>query len=150
VRALDVYQGSDGEATKALYADLEKCGPIGVVALNLFRAQKCSARAKMYRGHRFKDAAYERKNWSMGLLCDALMAHAAELRIRWGWEIDRSETFAPYVLYVELPQGQVSFHARVRGRGPDFAGKWDGATGASSIRIVSFCESVLGGGVLAW
>src|SRR5947209_6450005 len=71
-RAIDVYAGSDGEVTKAYYAELEKLGPVGLIALNLFRAQKCSTRAKLYRGGdfrgRFRDQAYERKNWSVANL----------------------------------------------------------------------------------
>lgn len=48
--AITVFEGSDGELTKTYYAELSKRGPIGEVAMNLFRAQKCSERAKVYRG----------------------------------------------------------------------------------------------------
>ena len=44
--ARDIYHGSDGAATTAYYNELSKRGPIGLVAVNLFRASKCSARAK--------------------------------------------------------------------------------------------------------
>ena len=40
-----VYDGSNGDATRALYAKLEKVGPLGVVALNLFRALKTSSKS---------------------------------------------------------------------------------------------------------
>jgi hypothetical protein len=40
-----IYEGSDGKATIALYQQLSVLGPAGIVAVNLFRAQKCSARA---------------------------------------------------------------------------------------------------------
>ncbi|MDE2097871.1 MAG: hypothetical protein KGL39_11530 [Patescibacteria group bacterium] len=140
--AYEIYKGADGEATKALYAELEARGPIGVVAMNLFRAQKCSERAKIYRGRRFKDAAYDRKQWSMGLLCAALQAHAAELQIRWGWKLDEGAEFAKWVLYVDLPQGQVSFHSPARGEGPHYDPDWDGAAGWSPTRIIAFCEQL--------
>lgn len=68
----EIFHGSDGEATKLLYAELEKRGPIGTIALNLFRAQKASTRAKVYR-RKFKGAAYDKKNWSLRNLCDALI-----------------------------------------------------------------------------
>lgn len=138
-----IYAGSNGEATKALYAALEKVGPLGLVAVNLFRAQKCSERAKVYRGHRYREEAYARKTWSMGLLCDILEKHAAELRIVWGWKRDPLQEYFPWVLYVEIPTGQVSFHTDARGKGPDYAGDWDKANGLSPSRIVAFTQSVL-------
>lgn len=143
--AAAVYRGSDGEVTKALYAELERIGPAGQIAMNLFRAQKCSERAKLYRGRRYKDAAYERKNWSMGLLCGALRVYAVEMGIRWGWGQDLSEPFAPWVLYVDLPQGQVSFHSTVRLEGPDYPDGWDHAAGASPMRILGFVEAIRAG-----
>ncbi len=148
MKAIEVYNGSDGEVTKAFYAELEKLGVIGIVALNLFRAQKCSERVKKYRGGnghgRYKDQAYERKSWSMGLLCKALQDHGKVLGITWGWGLDGSQdNFAPWVLYVDLPQGQVSFHALSRGAGPDYDGKWDGSVGSSPVRIIGFCDRIL-------
>src|ERR1700676_464322 len=57
---LSIYAGSNGDATKALYASLEKRGPVGLIALNLFRACKASERAKIYRGRSYKGAAYDK------------------------------------------------------------------------------------------
>lgn len=37
---MEIYLGSDGEATKALYARLEAAGPIGAVAMNLFLTER--------------------------------------------------------------------------------------------------------------
>ena len=88
MNAAEIYAGSDGEATKALYALLETRGPLGHIAMNLFRAQKCSERAKAYRGGnsrgRYRDQAYERKGWSMGLLVKALHEHAESIWDRVG------------------------------------------------------------------
>ena len=75
---ISIYQGSNGEATKALYAQLESMGPHGVIAMNLFRACKCSERAKVYRGRGYRDEAYRRKQWSMDNLCEALTKHAPD------------------------------------------------------------------------
>ena len=44
-----IYLGSNGDATRMLYRDLDRMGPMGVIGVNLFRACKCSARAKAYR-----------------------------------------------------------------------------------------------------
>jgi hypothetical protein len=147
--AAEVYAGSDGDVTRAFYAELEKRGPLGVVALNLFRAQKCSARAKMYRRRAHKGEAYDRKNWSMGLLCKELELYWASRRcsdpvINYGWQQDPDTPGFEWVLYVDLPQGQVSFHAATLGAGPDYQGEWDGKH-LSAERVVAFCDSVMAG-----
>jgi hypothetical protein len=147
MKAIEVYQGSDGEVTRAFYEDLYEHGAIGAVAVNLFRAQKCSARAKVYRGGlrgkgRFKDMAYERKNWSLDNLCKALLEHGVALGITFGWKQDPAQEFHSWVLYVDLPHGQVSFHSAARGDGPDYTGDWDGQH-KSAERIIAFCDSVM-------
>lgn len=145
---LEIYNGSDGEATKQLYADLERLGPVGVVALNLFRAHKCSARAKVYRGGRrghgsFRAMAYDRKQWSMDNLCQTLTTSAASLGICWGWKQDPAQEFHRWVLYVDLPTGQVSFHTSARGHGPDYPGDWDGIRDAGAARIIAWINALL-------
>lgn len=167
--AADVYVGSNGDVTKAFYAELEKRGPLGMVAMNLFRAQKCSARAKMYRRRAHKGEAYDRKNWSMGLLCEALVLYEASRLmasgpfkpnlnaiafaplvspINYGWKQDPGTPGFEWVLYVDLPQGQVSFHAASRGAGPDYAGEWCGEH-LSAERVVEFCDAVMAGNLTA-
>lgn len=138
-----VFEGSDGEATKRLYARLQECGAAGVVAMNLFRACKASSRAKVYRGRGWKDRAYGKKNWSLGLLCEALEKDAHGLGIVWGWKVDPEQEFHKWVLYVELPTGQVSFHAEERLAGGDYGGEWDGSRD-SAARIVRWTAAVLG------
>lgn len=142
MKATDVYRGSDGDLTKRFYAALAARGPLGLIAMNLFRAQKCSARAKAY-SRKYKGLAYDRKDWSLGLLCDALRKHAADLDIAWGWGRDTKTPGFEWVLYVELPGvGQVSFHSRSRKSDcPDYPSEWDGMM-ASAGRIVSFCQCV--------
>jgi hypothetical protein len=140
-----IYQGSDGEATKAMYARLEQRAPAGIIAMNLFRAQKCSERAKVYRGGGFRDKAYGRKQWSLDLLCAALLEYSERLQIGWGWGEDPKQVFHRWVLYVELPNGQVSFHTEKRGVGPNAPREWDGRRGASPSRICCFVATVLDG-----
>jgi hypothetical protein len=137
-----IYQGSNGDATKALYAELEQLGPIGLIGVNLFRACKCSERAKAYRkGPGHKTAAYDRKDWSIGNLARALQANQV-LGLKWGWALDeelrgRGDPHH-HIIYIELPTGQVSFHTGQRHDGPDFAGQWDGARGVAPNRICRF------------
>lgn len=138
-----VFEASDAEATRALYAALERRGPVGVVAMNLLRAQKASDRAKVYRGRRFVDAAYEKKAWSMAQLAAALEAAPASFFL-WGWKLDpEPPPLIPWVLYLDLPTGQVSFHARARGLGPEYPREWDGARGLSAERIIAWAQAVL-------
>lgn len=138
-----IYEGSDGDATKAMYAELEQLGPIGAIAVNLFRAQKNSSRAKEYRGRGYKGAAYDRKQWSMGNLTAILELHGGACSIPWGWGEDAKQTFHKFVLYVDLPTGQVSFHTAQRGTGPTYAGTWDGVANQSAQRIVSWIGRLL-------
>lgn len=137
-----IYEGSDGDATKEMYARLEALGPVGVVAVNLFRAQKCSSRAKVYRGRGYKRDAYDRKNWALGNLAAALQLSAEPLGLRWGWARDAKQPVHCWVLYVDLPTGQVSFHAATRGNGPDYSGQWDGRHDSAG-RVVAWVHRLL-------
>jgi hypothetical protein len=98
-----IYQGSDGDATRALYTRLEALGIAGEIAVNVFRATKASERAKVYRGGGYRGMAYDRKQWAMANLCQALAGHAAEADIAWGWGEDPATPAYSHVLYVDLP-----------------------------------------------
>lgn len=142
----EIYEGSDGEATKALYMRLQSLGAEGVIAMNLFRANKCSNRAKEY-SRRFKGEAYGRKQWSLENLCKALNDSALRVPasvFKWGWKEDPNQPVHKWVLYVEIPTGQVSFHSEHRGIGPDYPGEWDGQLGAGAGRICNWCAQLLG------
>lgn len=132
---LSIFQGSDARATIALYDELMTLGPAGHVAIELFRAQKASSRAKVYRGGGFKGKAYDKKEWAMNNLAHALAEYG---ELRWGWKQDPAQQFHNWVLYVDLPNGQVSFHAADRGTGPDYPGEWDGIKNMSPTRVCRF------------
>ena len=139
-----IYLGSDGEATRALYAELEQLGPAGPIAVNLLRAAKTSERAKRYRGRGYRGAAYDTKGWSIGNLCELLPGLAPVCGIPgWGWAVDPDQARHRFVLYVDLPTGQVSFHSEHRGHGPDYAGAWDGARGLQADRVVRWAAALL-------
>lgn len=148
----EVYNGSDGGATRRLMTQLEKVGGLGSIAAQLFRAQKASSRAKVYRGGlrrssgrtSYRDLAYNAKERALVGLCNVLAADAQGLN--WGWKIDPKQPRNKYVLYVDLPNGQCSFHSPDRHVGPDYNGEWDGERGSES-RIIEFCESVLTPGI---
>jgi hypothetical protein len=139
--AKEVFDGSDGKLTVAYYRRLRAVGPMGVVCLNLFRSQKTSFRAKMYRGRQYRNASYETKNYSLNELVKALENVP---QITWGWQHDPNTPGFEWCLYCELPTGQCSFHSAIRLSGPDFTGKWDGIKGGSVVSILMFCDMVLG------
>lgn len=143
MKAADVFHQNDGEVTKAYYAELAKLGPAGELAVALFRAQKRSTRAKEYRRGKWRRAAYDVKNWSLSEVCRILEAHGAELGIEWGWKRDPHTPGFEWVLYVDLPQGQVSFHSASRISTRDYPGDWDGSH-RSAERTIAFCDSVFG------
>ena len=139
----EIYNGSDGAATQALYDRLATFGAIGQIALNLFRASKCSGRAKVYRGRGFKGDAYDRKNWSLENLNKALLEHAEILGLEWGWGKDDRQPVHNKVLYIDLPTGQVSFHSSTHFNSPVvYPGAWDGS-GDSENRIIQFVKLVI-------
>jgi hypothetical protein len=148
-----IYQGSDGDATKALYQHLDTTyGDRGVLAVNLMRACKNSERAKEYRTGSSTRAAYDTKGWALDNLCAVLArlvtAHTPLLTdggapVKWGWGVDDKQPAHPHVLYIELPTGQVSFHSGVRGEGPIYLDAWDGMEGQSADRILRFIGRLL-------
>ena len=141
---LAIYQGSNGEATKTLYAELGLLGPPGIIGMNLFRACKCSERAKLYRHHKYKGAAYDRKDWSIENLAKALRE---DVLFRSGWGVDTRllERGDPHhhVLYVDIPTGQVSFHNGNRYEGGEYPGEWDGMPGQGPDRICRWVARLL-------
>lgn len=139
---LSIYEGSDGGKTTGLYAALEQLGPAGHVAVNVFRANKSSQRAKAYRG-KYKGMAYDRKQWSIENLVKALQEHAASIDMWWGWREDPEQAMHRWVFFVELPTGQVSFHTAVKLDGPDFPEAWDGVRGVSPMRICRWCADLI-------
>jgi hypothetical protein len=141
-----IYQGSDGDATRRRYDELRQQGPAGALAVELFRAQKASERAKVYRGSvrgqgSYRGMAYDRKQWALDNLCQALTESNG--LYQWGWGIDEKQEAHKHVLYVDLPTGQVSFHTGQRGEGPDYGKPWDGMPGQRPDRICRFVARIL-------
>lgn len=144
MNAREIYEGSDGEATTALYNHLSTLGPAGVIARDLFRAQKCSERAKDY-SRRYKSEAYARKQWSLGLLVNTLADHRGACSVTFGWKRDPKPPIGyPWVLYIDTPDGQCSFHMPIRGEGPDYPGEWDNSQASADV-VIKFTERVLAG-----
>ncbi len=142
--AREVFDGSDGRLTVAYYRRLCALGPIGVVAMNLFRAQKTSSRAKQYKGKQYRNASYDTKNYSLECLCAALLNIPDAI---WGWKMDANTPGYPWVLYVETDCGQVSFHSASRLKGPDYPLDWDGER-LSTQRVLSYCDRVASGATM--
>jgi hypothetical protein len=88
---------------------------------------------------RYSDLAYCRKGEFLQRLAE-LLAHDS-CGMMWGWGLDLKQPNAKHVLYLDLPQGQVSLHSVRRFTGPDYPGKWDGMN-ASEGRVIQFCDAV--------
>ncbi len=142
---LKVYEGSSGDATRAMYASLMTFAPRGPIAVKLLQACKASERAKLYRKGRFRHAAYDKKDWAISELCRALVAEP-DVVPSWGWGFDAKAIGFENVLYVDVPgAGQVSFHTSYRKDGHDYVGTWDGIRGAAARRICRWTEAVFDG-----
>lgn len=147
MNAAEVFNGSDAALTRRYHAALLERGAIGKIAMHLLRAQKASLRAKKYHGGipgkgSYSKMAYDRKCESLRELSLILIDHAEAYHIRWGWGTDDKQAHARYVLYIELPMGQVSYHSPTQFSGPKFEGGWDGMN-ASQQRVLAFCEHVM-------
>lgn len=140
----DVYYASNADATKALYARLNALGLAGELASNLMRACKTSERAKVYRGRSHRGASYDRKAWSVENACRLLGQDAAACGVSaWGWKRDPDPPPGfEWVIYIEIPTGQVSYHAPTRGDGPDYPGEWDGQH-SSAGRVITWAARLL-------
>jgi hypothetical protein len=155
----EVFKGSNAALTRDFYRKLERRGPVGLIARELFRAQKSSQRAKAYRGgngvRSYKSLAYDKKSWSLEQLCKILRENHQEARMQldptgntamlWGWKEDPAVNHPnKWVLYCDLGElyGQVSFHSSERFDGPDYPKDWDGKH-VSTERILAFAARVL-------
>lgn len=134
----EAYFGSTAAITRRVYDTLRKLGSDGHVAQLLLAAAKASSRAKQQRRSKYREHAYARKEAAIAELCE-LLPHT---NLLWGWSADEAVVVAPYVIYVELPDGQVSFHSPRRGKGPCYRRKWDGQY-ASEDRIIAYAQSQL-------
>lgn len=152
--AIRTYHGSNGVMTVMLYERLQRCGPVGDVAVNLMRASKTSECAKKYRGGdkrgSFRSQGYNTKQWALANICRVLTREAIADVTKWGWGVDQAlfEAGDPHyhVLYVEIPTGQASFHTDFRCEGPDFDGAWDGVKGHRPSRILRWIGRLLEAG----
>jgi hypothetical protein len=141
MNAGEVFRQNDGEVTKSYYAELGSKGNIGQLAVALFRAQKRSTAAKKYKRGKFRHSAYDVKNWSLTEICRILLEN--DFGFRWGWKTDPNTPEYNWVLYCDLPNGQVSFHSANPYKGPKYEGEWDGCRGACESRILAFCDQVM-------
>lgn len=142
------YYGSDPALTRKIYDRLRKsAGQVGELAALLLSAQKTSDRAKVYKNADHRRQSYSTKRKSMTAIANHLMLYAEVVGIvSWGWKIDPSmeDGEMKWVLYVDLPNGQVSWHSPERFEGPDYPHEWDGSK-ESKNRIIEFAQSVLDG-----
>lgn len=145
MKAAHVLAGADDNLTLAYYLLLQKRGPLGMIALNLFRAQKNASSLCRPAGYGPAAAAAASAGvWSLELLVHVLARHGAHFGISYGWKpiMEPRKDRAPFVLFVDLPDfGQVSFDAFERGCGPEYSNECDGVR-KNEERIFGFCDFV--------
>lgn len=147
--ARQVLASSCAADTRDFKKRLTQCGPEGILASLLFSAYKTSSRAKQYRGGircssgriSFRDLSYDRKAEHLNKLAEFLSQHESLVK-GWGWGTDPDNVDARYVLYIDLPGGQVSFHSCKKYTRQVYPGQWDGQN-ASEQRILAFCDQLL-------
>ena len=131
----------------------------GKLLLHLLEAQNASDRAKArpsnnkhyydYVGDdlsRYAEANYRRSRrarendyFEKEIAIKNAVGVALELGIKFGWKFDPVREM--WVVYFELPTGQVSFHTMERFSGPEYFGEWDGVAGMSRKRIEEAIKS---------
>ena len=89
----------------------------------------------------YRDLSYQRKDKKIQELAQFLENNKG-LVARWGWGKDLESEGPKNILYVDLREGQVSFHSWKRYSGDNYPGKWD-RQGISEHRILAFCDRLL-------
>ena len=89
----------------------------------------------------YSDLAYQKKAEAVAALCEILSTDPCGMT--WGWQHSSQKDYPPWVLYLDLPQGQVTFHSAERLTGPDYEGQWD-REHESEQRVLEFCDSLVG------
>ncbi len=144
MKALEVFTQQNGEVTKAYYAEMQKLGELGEIAVCLFRAQKRSSRAKDYRRGKFRRLAYDAENVEFAGALQGAEAALRKARHWVGMEGRSERTFrrTRFVDSVRGPSdGPVQFPQSIRFDGPDYSGEWSGLPNSADV-IIRFCDRV--------
>lgn len=135
-----VMDRRDSEQTMDFVTALSMRGSEGALAVSLFQDQYASMKAKTYRRRSHTSSTYDRKNVALDRLghwCGIILEDG-----QWGWKRDKNMPSFPWVLYVEIPTGQASFHTKERRTGPRYRKEWDGER-TSRERICRWCDQVM-------
>ena len=146
----EAFSTSSPQLSRRLCKDLDSMGPLGQLASRLFKAEKASKQAGSYQGKApvsrrpYCDYSKDRmREMLMKTVC-LLDAHAKLLGISWGWRANDKPDSPPWVLGIDLPNGQVTYGLPDRLMGPDYESASD-SDFYNSIRITDFCAGVLDG-----
>src|SRR5262245_29901403 len=92
-------------------------GPIGLIALAAFRAQRAKWISDLPHA---RSAAAKRRRNAIDRLSVVLSEYAESAEIAWGWKLCEHAHKSPHVICIDLPTGQISFRTYSRGAGPDY------------------------------
>lgn len=99
-----------------------------------------------YRWHNYhasrsaRQRDYAEKSQSIAHACNA----AGEAGIVFGWAPSLQED-VPWIVYFDLPTGQMSFHCNKRGQGPEYGGNWDGLKDEGTNRVQRAIDGLITG-----
>lgn len=149
-RVSEAFYTFNAPLSRRLCQDLDAMGPMGQLASLLFKAGKASKQARSYQGKApvsrrpYCDYSKDRmKEMLMKAVC-LLDAHAKPLGISWGWRANDKPDSPPWVLSIDLPNGQVTYGLPDRLMGPDYESASE-SDFYNSIRITELCADVLDG-----
>lgn len=137
--AVQVFYQHSGDVTKAYYEQLAAHGPMGELAVALFRALKRSKKTTgigFRRISRRKTEQYdyaEAYEWAVNELIRVLVTNPPS-KLPWGW---RDST-----LFVELPTGMVAFDCPEQGLAPFCPIRFEPPAESRDLRIIKFCDSL--------
>jgi hypothetical protein len=142
--AIEAFNAKDGGVTVGYQNELISRGKAGQLAFGLFRAQKRSTRAKVYRG-KFRGNSYDGKNEALKFVDSLLLLSGSSLDSAvsdWGWKRDHRQAMHDQVLYVDLKDfGQCSFHSAQAMSGRHYRGNWDSSKASVDV-VLAYCDSV--------
>jgi len=116
------------------YSERAKQRPANGMTYREYRMMSCSKYTRQnYQASRLaRENDYEEKANSLEAAAEA----ALQCGIAAGWhENDDRESPIPYILYFDLPVGQVSFHSKAKCGLPEYSGEWDRVRDVSGQRI---------------
>ena len=148
IRVVKAFYGYDAMAIQDVKARLKAGGLKGELADLLFEAERTDLNAGVCRTtpacswtsrHRRK---WDRWIRALKALVSFLDRSASQLGIHWGWQEHENQTGPFWVVFIDLPTGQVFYSAPERLTDHQYEGSMEWSE-SNEIPIFEFCEEIL-------